>query len=97
MASMKFDFDLKGSNECLAYFRALNDGVEALGAGRHDEARARFDAADEALAALGRLRSGREDVPVVIALNGPVVGNAREFGESIARAAAHGAPVSRPT
>lgn len=97
MASMEFKFDLKGGDECLAYFRALNDGVEALGAGCHDEARARFDAADEALKALGRLRSGRGDVPVVIALDGPMFGSSREFAESITRAMRDGAPVSRAT
>lgn len=76
MASMSFDIEMKGADEAVAYFRALNDGVEALSAGDHEKARECFDRADEVVAALKRReRSGHESV-VVISLGGAVAGDA---------------------
>lgn len=93
MAAMEFEVDLKRAEECVAFVRALNDGVEAFNGGDHAKARACFDAADRARAAFGKRRAGASGIRVTIGLDGALLAaDPRELGESLARAMRDGAP-----
>lgn len=90
MAKMEFDVRLRGADKLVAFFRALDAGVEATKDGDHAKARERFDEADRLRA---EMDAGPSHEPMVISVGGELLGSARETGEALARAIAAGDPV----